>query len=59
MIIYIQNWLFISFCSNVVCNKALKARDTTHEFLTFNIPIAHQIRTKSNIANKHNKKRLK
>ena len=45
-----QNQLPITFCLDLVCNKTLKAKvrhPHTQEFLTFNIPIAYKIRTKS------------
>ena len=38
------NQLLITFCLDLVCNKTLKARNSTPtymKFLTFNIPIAH------------------
>ena len=40
-IIVTQIQLPITFCSEFVCNKTLKARNShTYKFLTFNIPIA-------------------
>ena len=44
MIIGAQNQLTITFCSDLMRNKTLKARNSTphtHQFLTINIPIAH------------------
>ena len=42
-VIGIQNQLPITFCSDIVCNKTLKAKKSTptHELLIFNILIAH------------------
>ena len=41
-IIGAQNQLPITFCSDLVCNKTLKAKicPYTHKFITLNIPIA-------------------
>ena len=42
-VIGVQNQLPIIFSSDLVCNNTLKAKNltSTHEFLTFNILIAH------------------
>ena len=43
-IISSQNQLPLTFSSDLVCNKTIKARNST--FLTFNIPISHKFEQK-------------